>query len=166
MCIWGTIETPANVGHGAFGQRRRLLTMTGLDKWYAYMKSHDRAALWDLLHPDAVFESPVVHTPQRGRDITFKYLSSAEKVLGGPGFAYIGEWRSTTGAVLEFENEIEGIKINGVDIITFDADGRITHFKVMVRPLKAMNLLHRLMGEELTRQTNDAGAAKSQPPPR
>ena len=51
--------------------------MTGLDKWYGYMKSHDRAALWDLLHPDAVFESPVVHTPQRGRDITFKYLSSA-----------------------------------------------------------------------------------------
>ena len=64
------------------------MTMTGLDKWYGYMKSHDRAALWDLLHPDAVFESPVVHTPQRGRDITFKYLASAEKVLGGPGFTY------------------------------------------------------------------------------
>ncbi|MCA6111678.1 nuclear transport factor 2 family protein [Bradyrhizobium cenepequi] len=137
--------------------------MTGLDKWYAYMKSHDRAALWDLLHPDAVFESPVVHTPQRGRDITFKYLSSAEKVLGGPGFAYRGEWRSDSGAVLEFENEIEGIKINGVDIITFDAEGRIAHFKVMVRPLKAINLLHRLMGEELVRQAGEASAAKSQP---
>ena len=62
------------------------MTMTALDKWYGYMKSHDHAALFDLLHPDAVFESPVVHTPQRGRDITFKYLSSAEKVLGGPGF--------------------------------------------------------------------------------
>ena len=56
---------------------------------------------------------------------------------------------ATRGAVLEFENEIDGIKINGVDIITFDADGRITHFKVMVRPLKAINLLHRLMGEQL-----------------
>jgi hypothetical protein len=99
--------------------------------------------------------------PQRGRDITFKYLSSAEKVLGGPGFAYIGEWRNDTGAVLEFENEIEGIKLNGVDIITFDSDGRITHFKVMVRPLKAINLLHRLMGEELIKQTG--GVAKSQP---
>jgi SnoaL-like protein len=137
--------------------------MTGLDKWYAYMKSHDRAALWDLLHPDAVFESPVVHMPQRGRDITFKYLSSAEKVLGGPGFAYRGEWRSDTGAVLEFENEIEGIRINGVDIITFDDDGRITHFKVMVRPLKAINLLHRLMGEQLLKLASDAGVAKSQP---
>ncbi len=70
-------------------------------------------------------------------------------MLGGPGFKYTGEWRSDTGAVLEFENEIEGIKINGVDIITFSADDRIIHFKVMVRPLKGMNLLHRLMGEQL-----------------
>jgi SnoaL-like protein len=125
---------------------------TGLNKWYAYTKSHDDRALWDLLHPDAVFESPVVHTPQRGRDITFKYLSSAGKVLGGPGFRYVGEWRGDTGAVLEFENEIDGIRINGVDIITFDSDGRITRFKVMVRPLKAVNLLHRLMGEQLASQ--------------
>ena len=128
------------------------MAAAGLAQWYAYMKSHDRKALWDLLHPDAVFESPVVHTPQRGRDITFKYLASAEKVLGGPGFVYRGEWRSENGAVLEFEREIDGITINGVDIITFDGDGRIIHFKVMVRPLKAMNLLHRLMGQELTSQ--------------
>lgn len=133
----------------------------GLDRWYAFMKSHDHAALWELLHPDAVFESPVVHTPQRGRDITFKYLASAEKVLGGPTFAYRGEWLSENGAVLEFENEVEGITINGVDMITFDKDGRITHFKVMVRPLKAINLLHRLMGEELMR-SQAASAAKSQ----
>jgi hypothetical protein len=126
------------------------MTTTALDKWYGYMKSHDQAALWDLLHPDAVFESPVVHAPQRGRDITFKYLASAEKVLGGPGFKYVGEWRSDNGAVLEFEKEIDGIKINGVDIITF-ADGKITHFKVMVRPLKAMNLLHQLMGAQLAK---------------
>jgi hypothetical protein len=125
------------------------MTKTGLDGWYGYMRSHDLGALRELLHPDAVFESPVVHTPQRGRDITFKYLASAEKVLGGPGFKYVGEWRNATGAVLEFENEIEGIKLNGVDIITFDEAGLITHFKVMVRPLKAINLLHRLMGEQL-----------------
>jgi hypothetical protein len=136
------------------------VTMIGLDKWYGYMKSHDRAALWDLLHPDAVFESPVVHTPQRGRDITFKYLSGAEKVLGGAGFRYIGEWRSDHGAVLEFEREIEGIRINGVDIISFADDGRITRFKVMVRPLKAINLLHRLMGEQLA--SSDASVATSQ----
>ena len=128
------------------------MTMTGLDKWYSYIKSHDPAALWELLHPDAVFESPVVHTPQRGRDITFKYLASALKVLNGPSFKYLGEWRSDSGAVLEFATEIDGITINGVDIITFADDGRITHFKVMVRPLKAINLLHRLMGEQLAKQ--------------
>jgi len=128
------------------------MSTTGLDKWYGYMKSHDNAALWDLLDPDAVFESPVVHTPQRGRDITFKYLSSAGKVLGGAGFVYTGEWRSDSGVVLEFETEIEGIKLNGVDIIRFGDDGRVVHFKVMVRPLKAINLLHRLMGEQLAKQ--------------
>ena len=77
------------------------------------------------------------------------YSVGADKVLGGPGFSYTGEWRSKNGAVLEFENVIEGIKINGVDIITVGDDGRITNFKVMVRPLKAVNLLHRLMGEQL-----------------
>ena len=134
----------------------------GLDKWYAFMKSRDHAALFDLLHPDVVFESPVVHTPQRGRDITFKYLAGAVKVLGRPGFAYRGEWLNDTGAVLEFETVIDGITINGVDLISFDKGGRITHFKVMVRPLKAINLLHRLMGEELMRHSGDASAAKSQ----
>jgi hypothetical protein len=124
---------------------------TAVEHWHDYIKSHDHGALWDLLHPDAVFESPIVHTPQRGREITFKYLASAEKVLG-PGFKYVGEWRSDNGAVLEFESEIEGIRINGVDIITFNDDGSlITHFKVMVRPLKAINLLHRLMGEQLAK---------------
>jgi hypothetical protein len=128
------------------------MRMTALDKWYGYTKSHDGAALRELLHPDAVFESPVVHTPQRGRDIALKYLAGADKVLGGPGFRYVGEWRSKNGAVLEFETEIEGIRINGVDMITFSDDGDlITHFKVMVRPLKAINLLHRLMGEQLAK---------------
>ncbi|WP_035722830.1 nuclear transport factor 2 family protein [Bradyrhizobium sp. ARR65] len=125
--------------------------MTALEKWYAFTKSHDRAALWDLLHPDVVFESPVVHTPQRGRDITFKYLSSAMQVLGGPSFAYVGEWRNASGVVLEFETDIDGIKIDGVDIISFADDGRIIHFKVMARPLKAINLLHQLMGEQLAK---------------
>jgi len=137
------------------------MTLAGLDKWYAFMKSRDHAALRELLHPDVVFESPVVHSPQRGLDITFKYLAGAVKVLGRPGFIYRGEWRNDTGAVLEFETVIERITINGVDLITFDRDGRITHFKVMVRPLKAINLLHRLMAEELMPQAG-ASAAKSQ----
>lgn len=128
------------------------MTLPALDRWYAYMKSHDKAALWDLLDPDAVFESPVVHTPQRGREIAFKYLMGADQVLGGEGFRYIGEWRNATGAILEFETEIEGIRINGIDMLTLSDDGqRIMNFKVMIRPLKAINLLHRLMGEQLAK---------------
>lgn len=136
--------------------------LIALDRWYDYMKSHDRQQLWDVLHPDVVFESPVVHTPQRGRDITFKYLASAEATLGGPGFRYLGEWRSDTGAVLEFENTIEGIRINGVDMITCDPSGSlITLFKVMVRPLKGVQLLHRMMGEELARQSGRESEEKA-----
>jgi hypothetical protein len=128
------------------------VTLPALDRWYDYMATHDKAALWDLLDPEAVFESPVVHTPQRGREIAFKYLVGADQVLGGAGFRYIGEWRNATGAILEFETEIEGIRINGIDMITLSDDGqRIVNFKVMIRPLKAINLLHRLMGEQLAK---------------
>ncbi len=128
------------------------MPMTALERWHDYLKSHDSAALWDLLHPDVVFESPVVHTPQRGREIAFKYLVGAGQVLGGTQFRYLDEWRNARGAVLEFESEVDGIRINGIDIITVNDDGSlITHFKVMVRPLKAINLLHRLMGEQLAR---------------
>lgn len=128
------------------------MTINALDRWREFMTTHDKATLWDLLDPDAVFESPVVHTPQQGREITFKYLLGAEQVLGGPAFRYVGEWRNQSGAVLEFETEIEGVRINGVDIITFGDDGaRITRFKVMIRPLKAITLVHRLMGEQLAR---------------
>ena len=120
-----------------------------LARWHAYVEHPDHKALWDMLHPDAVFESPVVHTPQRGRDIVFKYLASADKVLGGAGFAYIGEWLSHDGAVIEFENVINGIKVNGVDMIRWNDAGQIVHFKVMVRPLKAIQMVHQMMGEML-----------------
>jgi ketosteroid isomerase-like protein len=125
--------------------------MTPLERWHAYVKSQDHAALFDMLHPDAVFESPVVHTPQRGRDITYKYLASADKVLGGPGFAYTGEWTAPDSAILEFENVINGIKVNGIDMIRWNSDGQIVHFKVMVRPLKAIQMVHQMMGEMLAK---------------
>src|SRR5437660_8286533 len=143
---------PLPVQIAASQNRRRPMSLPGLDRWYRFIKSHDRAELKAMLHPDVVFESPVVHTPQRGADITYKYLASAIKVLNGDSFRYLGEWRGDNSAVLEFATEIDGITINGVDIIKFADDGRIIHFKVMVRPLKAMNLLHRLMGEQLAVQ--------------
>jgi len=127
------------------------MTKTPLERWHDHIKNPDHAALFAMLHPDAVFESPVVHTPQRGRDIVFKYLASADKVLGGPGFVYTGEWTAPNSAILEFENTVNGIKINGIDMITWNDAGQIIHFKVMVRPLKAMNMLHQLMGEMLAK---------------
>src|ERR1700722_3665898 len=118
-------------------------------RWKAIAKSRDLAALEDLLADDVVFLSPVLHTPQRGRPITLKYLSAALQVLFNETFRYVGEWRAPGSAVLEFVTVIDGIEIDGVDIIDWNEDGRISQFKVMARPLKAINLLHRLMGERL-----------------
>src|SRR4029077_9672983 len=95
-----------------------------------------------------VFLSPVVHTPQRGRAIAAKYLAAALRVLGTE-FRYVGEWIGENSAVLEFESVIDGIEVNGVDIIGWNADGRIDRFKVMVRPLKGMEILRSKMAEAL-----------------
>lgn len=123
--------------------------MSALAAWHDYIARDDADALWQLLAEDVVFESPVVHTPQQGREITFKYLRSAAKVLGGEGFRYVGEWHGENSAILEFEQETDGIRINGIDMIWWNEAGRITRFKVMVRPLKAVNLLHQMMGAQL-----------------
>lgn len=152
--LWQSTSALLRANLAPMGDTSR--TLANLERWHSYIRNHDKQALWDLLHPDAVFESPVVHTPQRGRDITFKYLASADKVLGGGGFAYVGQWLNETGAILEFTNEIDGIKIDGIDMITFDSDGKIINFKVMVRPLKAVNLLHQLMGAQLAAMAPEA----------
>ena len=123
--------------------------MSALIKWHAYMHAPSTESLNALLAEDVVFESPVVHTPQVGKAITFKYLWSAAKVLGGPGFAYLGEWHGERSAILEFEQTIQGIRVNGIDMIWWNEDDLITRFKVMVRPLKAVNMLHQMMGAQL-----------------
>lgn len=126
-----------------------MIDHSPLERWYAYAQSHDPAELEAMLAEDCVFRSPVVHTPQQGKAITFAYLSAALSVLGGGGFRYTREFTSDRGAVLEFETEIDGIAINGVDIIEWNDAGLISDFKVMVRPLKAINLLHQMMGAQL-----------------
>lgn len=123
--------------------------MSALDKWHGYMKSHNPDDLAAMLADDVIFESPVVHTPQVGKAITLKYLRSAAKVLGGEGFSYLNEWHSERSAILEFAQTINGIKINGIDMIWWNEDDLITRFKVMVRPLKAVNMLHAMMGAQL-----------------
>lgn len=126
------------------------MTLKAIETWRRFVETHDPAVLKSALHPDAVFESPVVHTPQKGAAVTALYLMGAEQVLGGPTFRYTREWSSDTGVVLEFETTLEDIVINGVDMIETTPDGeQIIGFKVMIRPLKAINLVHRLMGEKL-----------------
>ena len=117
--------------------------------WHKVAMSKDYNSIAAILHDDCVFESPVVHTPQLGKDITAKYLTAAGHTLGNADFTYVGEWHRENSAILEFETVIDGIKINGIDMISCDDDGLITHFKVMVRPLKAVNMLHQKMGEML-----------------
>ncbi len=125
--------------------------MTTLVLWHEIVDTRDASALDGLLDEHVVFESPVVHTPQRGRTITKKYLDAALLVLNNGHFRYIEEWSSASSAVLEFTTEIDGIVINGVDIIRWNDAGKIVHFKVMVRPLKAIDALHRKMGDLLSR---------------
>jgi len=125
--------------------------MTALHRWHALIDARDYAGLDDLLAEGAVFESPVVHTPQVGKAITAKYLQSAMTLLNNGTFRYLGEWTAERSAVLEFACDLDGIAVNGVDMIWWDETDRITRFKVMVRPLKAINMLHQKMGELLAR---------------
>jgi len=122
--------------------------MNALERWHEIIKTRKPELLDEILAEDCVFLSPVVHTPQRGREITKLYLTGAMHVLVDD-FRYEKEVVSGDHAVLEFVCEVDGITVNGVDIISFNKDGKISEFKVMVRPLKAINMLHAKMGAML-----------------
>lgn len=123
---------------------------TTLEKWHALVRSQNPAGLDELLADDAVFVSPVVHTAQRGKAITKAYLSAAFLVFFNPSFRYVREIVGPSDAMLEFETEIDGISVNGVDIIKWNATGKIVEFKVMVRPLKAITVIHERMAKMLS----------------
>jgi hypothetical protein len=122
--------------------------------WHRLVKSQNASGLDALLAEDAVFHSPVVHTPQRGRALTKAYLAAAFHVFFNQTFRYVREVVGERDAVLEFETEIDGVIVNGVDLIRWNDAGRIVDFKVMIRPLKAINLIHARMAAML------AGAQK------
>ena len=117
--------------------------------WHRVVETRDAAGLNALLAENAVFHSPVVHTPQVGKAITHRYLTAAFGVLFNESFRYVREIVSDHDAALEFVVEIDGISVNGVDLIAWDDDGRIVDFKVMLRPLKAINLIHQKMAAML-----------------
>jgi hypothetical protein len=120
-----------------------------LEAWHRLVRTRDAAGLNALLAEDAVFLSPVVHTPQRGRQLAAMYLGAAFHVFFNPTFRYVRELVGESDAMLEFETEIDGVQVNGVDLIKWNAAGQIVEFKVMLRPLKAINLIHQRMAAML-----------------
>ncbi len=121
--------------------------MSALEKWHEIVKAQDLAGLEQLLSEDAIFHSPIIHTPQKGRDLVLMYLGAAAQMLFNGTFEYLKETEGDHCAILEFQAAVDGLTINGVDIITWNDDQKITEFKVMVRPLKATNMLHAKMLE-------------------
>lgn len=120
-----------------------------LAAWHALVQGRDTSGLPALLADEVVFHSPVVHTPQRGRPIVSAYLTAALAVIGNDAFRYVRQIVGEREAVLEFVTTIDGVQVNGIDLITWNAQGLIVDFKVMIRPLKAIELIHRTMGQML-----------------
>jgi hypothetical protein len=120
-----------------------------LSSWHALVETRNTKGLDAILADDVVFHSPVVHTPQVGRAITAQYLSAAFHVFFNESFEYVREVIGPSDAVLEFQVDIDGIAVNGVDMLKWNEEGRIVEFKVLIRPLKAINLIHQKMAAML-----------------
>ena len=117
------------------------MTSSPIPAWHEAVNAHDFGRVERLLADDAIFQSPAVHSPQQGKALVSKYLRAAMTVLNNDTLRYLGEWTAERSAVLEFEATIEGVYINGVDMIWWNEEGLITRFKVMVRPMKGLNTL-------------------------
>jgi len=120
-----------------------------LDTWHRLVRSQDASGLGALLADDAVFHSPVVHAPQAGKKLVARYLGAAFHVFFNPTFRYVREIVGPSDAMLEFETDIDGVHVNGVDLIKWNDAGLIVEFKVMIRPLKAINVIHQRMAAML-----------------
>jgi hypothetical protein len=116
--------------------------------WHAVVASRDPALLDDLLADEVVFRSPAVFAPQQGKALTARYLTIAMLVLG-PSLRYLSQWHDHSSAVLEFEAELEGSYVQGVDMLRWNGDGKLVSFTVMVRPLRGLEKLIELMGRQL-----------------
>lgn len=127
--------------------------LDALERWHEVVRTRNPALLNQVLAEDAVFHSPILFRPQQGRDLTALYLTGAMHVIANPAFHYVREVVGEQDAVLEFETEIDGIHVNGVDMITWNEQGLISDFKVMIRPLKAINVVQQRMAELLQQLT-------------
>jgi hypothetical protein len=126
------------------------MTSSVIDRWHQFIgDGHDPAALEALLDEDAVFYSPAVFSPQEGRKKTAMYLMAAAKLFGSTDFHYVEEWVGDRSAVLEFAATIDGIYVNGIDMIAWNDEDRIVSFKVMMRPFKGLQVIMPKMAELL-----------------
>lgn len=113
-----------------------------IETWFQLVADRDAAGVESLLAEEAVFHSPVVDTPQTGKALTHQYLTAAFRLFDNGTFRYVREVVGERDAVLEFEVELDGVSVNGVDMIRWNDEGLITDFKVMLRPMKAVKLMH------------------------
>lgn len=120
-----------------------------LEKWHQLVRERDAAGLDELLADDVVFYSPILYKPQNGKFLTTLYLAGAMQVLGNEQFHYARELVGANDAALEFETEIDGIYVNGIDLLKWNDAGQVIEFKVMLRPLKAIQLVQQKMAELL-----------------
>jgi hypothetical protein len=120
-----------------------------LHRWHAVVESKDPTLLDDLLADEVFFRSPAVFAPQEGKVLATSYLSAALKVLG-PSLRYVSQWHDHASAVLEFEADLDGVYVQGVDILRWNAEGKLVSFTVMVRPLRGLQKLVELMAVQLT----------------
>lgn len=127
------------------------MTPAVIERWIEFIDSHhhDPERLDAMLAEDVVFHSPALFTPQEGRATTAKYLNAAAQVLGGNDFRYVGQWFAEKSAVLEFVATVDGLYVNGIDMITWNDDELIDSFKVMIRPFKGLQALMPRMAELL-----------------
>lgn len=128
------------------------MTISTLSIWHDLVSSRNTKGLGELLSDNVVFHSPVVHTPQVGKAITTQYLAAAFHVFFNQSFRYVREVTGPRDAVLEFQVDIDGIAVNGVDMLKWNDEGKIVEFKVLIRPLKAINLIHQKMAAMLQAQ--------------
>jgi hypothetical protein len=128
------------------------MSLDPLAAWHRVVESRDPGKLDALLAESVIFHSPVVHTPQVGKAITTRYLRAALRVFVNDSFRYVRELRGAHEAALEFQVEIQGVLVNGVDLLTWNEEGRLVELKVMIRPLQAIQLIHQAMGQLLQGQ--------------
>ncbi|MFY0602805.1 MAG: hypothetical protein JXQ93_02570 [Flavobacteriaceae bacterium] len=121
----------------------------GLKKWHHFVNTKSTEGLDDFIEEDAILYSPVVWTPIEGKFMVTMYLMAAAQIIANEKFTYVREVLDDKNAVLEFLTEIDGVTVEGVDMIQFTDKGKLKEIKVMVRPLKAMNIIHQKMGEYL-----------------